>query len=601
MESTDQSPEDYPKSSSCVIVDDVWRVLRPWGRYQLIQVPIILLAFFPTAYGMLIHVFIGYTPEFHCRNVSRPLTEYGIKLPNSSYSVKYGQCHIEIRGNDTHGQKTEYSCPDGYHYSTEQSRSTIITEWDMVCDRHGLGELSQTLVMVGQIVGAVFLSPLPDRYGRKPVLVAGQVLAFALCVSASFSPTYAVFCVLRFLVGVVIQCLNTTAPVMCLELFPTEYRGSAGIITNTMWSTGVLSLTIFGYFLRNLSWRYIQLVSALSCVMGLFSFWTLDESLRWLVANNRRREAMTLVRKVARWNRVSESKAVYLLEKVLEGFTITIESTEDKEMTVIATKTDHEDQNVDLLANDTRNGQFNSKQKNGNIEGTGNLYIQKQSTAEREDLLTTNEQKNQQESKTEHITYLDMFRNRKLLRNTSVLSLCWFSTCFGYMGLFLVPSSFTTNIYINYFINSIVEFPGLFIMLILINRVGRRWLTMSYFGLAGVAIVSAVSILLLTSRSDETTNVIGAVTIYIGKFSISGVMAMLYIYTPELYPTNVRNIGYGITGCAGRLGAMAAPFLKVSASLAEWVPGATLIVTFIFLHLYFIYRLPWLSGYQERL
>ncbi|XP_060068880.1 uncharacterized protein LOC132548993 isoform X2 [Ylistrum balloti] len=467
--------EINPTGTSRVVVDDIWRVLRPWSYYQMFQLPIILLGFFPVAYGMLIHVFIGYTPDFQCRNLSKPLTEYGIDLSNnqSSHIIEYSQCHITIKEDGTTENQTEMSCPNGYQFSTQQSRSTIVTEWDLVCDNQGLGELSQTLVMVGQIVGAIFLSPLPDRYGRKPVMIVGQVLAFALGVSASFSPTYAVFCVLRFLVGVVIQCLNTTTPVMCLELFPTEYRGSAGIITNTMWSTAVLSLTLFGYFLRDLSWRHIQLVSALSCILGLFSFWTMDESLRWLVANNRKREAMALVRKVASRNNVPPEKALYLLEKVMEGFTITIEPighNNDLELTVNTRMTDTNDYNDVNLTEGTRNGHC-LKKETVNKKVTENSYTP-QISAERDDLLIERSHQDKK-SQSEHISYLDVFRNAKLLRNTVILCLCWFSSGFGYMGLFLVPSSFTDDIYINYFINAIVEFPGLFIMLSLINRASR--------------------------------------------------------------------------------------------------------------------------------
>ncbi|XP_021355215.1 organic cation transporter-like protein [Mizuhopecten yessoensis] len=843
MDGTEQPSSVYPKMATCLVVDDLWQVLRPCGRYQLVQVPAILLGFLPVAYGMLIHVFIGYTPDFQCRNLSKPLTEYGINLSSneSTYNIMYGQCQITIQENGTIGQQTELPCPNGHHFSTQQTQSTIVTEWDLVCDKQGLGELSQTLVMVGQIVGAVFLSPLPDRYGRKPVMHFLLVSLYILSMNS-----------LRGINLSLLQCLNTTVPVMCLELFSTEYRGFAGVITNTMWSTSVISLTLFGYFLKDLSWRYIQLISALSCVLGLFSFWTLDESLRWLVANNRRAEAMALVRKVAKRNNVSEAKAVYLLEKILERFTITIESTQtgrtqdkdltvmssmtatndpidvlapltenersqfemqthetvgnednensllgiperehmrecertikekfdqtiteredllkakeqrdkeehisyldvfrnrkllrntlvlslcwwvvmqyisvntnrltstisfiictkvtkksitsqyghnyvlvfimskiicnettippcaqekylqcnnistciilyrtldeslrwlvannrraeamalvrkvakrnnvskvkavyllekilerftitiestqtgrtqDKDLTVMSSMTDTNDP-IDVLAPLTENerSQFEMQTQEtvGNEDNANSLLgiperehmrecertIKEkcdQTTTEREDLLKAKEQRD----KEEHISYLDVFRNRKLLRNTLVLSLCWFSSSFGYMGLFLVPFSFTHNININFFINAIVEFPGLLIMLLLINRIGRRWLTMAYFGLAGVAIVVAVSILLLNSKSNETTQTMGAVGIYIGKFSISGVVAMLYIYTPELFPTNVRNIGYGITGCAGRLGAMTAPFLNVLASAAEWAPAAALSATFV--------------------
>ena len=54
-----------------------------------------------------------------------------------------------------------------------------------------------------------------------------------------------------------------------------------------------------------------------------------------------------------------------------------------------------------------------------------------------------------------------------------------------------------------------------------------------------------------------------------GKFAVSTSLAVLYVYTSELFPTEVRNKGLGVSSVATRCGSLLAPFaaLLVSAAL----------------------------------
>ena len=76
---------------------------------------------------------------------------------------------------------------------------------DLVCDQGYLGELVQTLVMAGQLVGAAFASSLSDRFGRKTVLLTSHLKTFSLGIGVAFSPNYTTLAVLKFLLGVLQQ------------------------------------------------------------------------------------------------------------------------------------------------------------------------------------------------------------------------------------------------------------------------------------------------------------------------------------------------------------------------------------------------------------
>lgn len=46
----------------------------------------------------------------------------------------------------------------------------------------------------------------------------------------------------------------------------------------------------------------------------------------------------------------------------------------------------------------------------------------------------------------------------------------------------------------------------------------------------------------------------------VGKFGITAAFSMVYVYTAELYPTVVRNMGVGVSSTASRLGSILSPY-----------------------------------------
>ena len=78
-------------------------------------------------------------------------------------------------------------------------------QWDLVCDREYLKDLSQTILVVGVIFGAIVFTSLSDRLGRKPVFLFSQWLLVVVGVINAFVPNYTVFLVLRFCTGALQQ------------------------------------------------------------------------------------------------------------------------------------------------------------------------------------------------------------------------------------------------------------------------------------------------------------------------------------------------------------------------------------------------------------
>ena len=83
-----------------------------------------------------------------------------------------------------------------------KSNVTILClQWDLVCDRAYLKDLTQTIFLVGIMFGSVICTALSDKFGRKPVFLISQWALVVVGVVNAFAPNYIVFIVLRFFAG----------------------------------------------------------------------------------------------------------------------------------------------------------------------------------------------------------------------------------------------------------------------------------------------------------------------------------------------------------------------------------------------------------------
>lgn len=61
------------------------------------------------------------------------------------------------------GNKSVFPCSDGFLYDATKWKSTVVTQWDLVCDREWLAKLIQPTFMLGVLIGAVIFGDIADR------------------------------------------------------------------------------------------------------------------------------------------------------------------------------------------------------------------------------------------------------------------------------------------------------------------------------------------------------------------------------------------------------------------------------------------------------
>ncbi|XP_065945028.1 solute carrier family 22 member 6-A isoform X2 [Magallana gigas] len=442
-----------------------------WGAYQVFQSAIAFYNILPTGFQLLIGVFIGYRPTYQCSSSSAYENQ---TYTNNSYFVTYNKCHIKVFYNDTTRDAPELVkddlCTEGYQYSLDKY-STFVTEMDLVCDQAYLGELVQTLIMAGQLVGAAIASSLSDKWGRKTVHLTSHLLTLAFGIGVAFSPNYITLAILKFIIGVLQQGMVMSDAVLTLELFPEKTRFYAEAIGLFCWTTSLVIMAPIGYLMRDYSWRYLQIVLTGFSLFSLIQYWVQDESLRWLVANGKKEAADKVIHKVARWNKINYDDLKMIVDKRMAS-------------------TEQNTQKAD---------------KNG----------------------TTTENTPQEKLAVEKYSIVTILKHRRILITSLIM---WF-TCLG-----------------------------------------RRTITIVFHAVCGISLASA-TLLNHFSGTDSSAKMASIITTFAGKSAITGSFSTLFLYTPELYPTNLRNAGIGFSSAFSRLGAIISPFAGTLAEEIPWAPG----------------------------
>jgi putative MFS transporter len=98
----------------------------------------------------------------------------------------------------------------------------------------------------------------------------------------------------------------------------------------------------------------------------------------------------------------------------------------------------------------------------------------------------------------------------------------------------------------------VAQIPGYYSAAYFNEKIGRKATIVTYMVLACMSAIS------LAFSTTDLTIVIFAVAL---SFSMNGVNAGQYAYTPEVFPTHLRATGMGTASAFGRIGAICSPML----------------------------------------
>ncbi|PYH99283.1 MFS multidrug transporter [Aspergillus ellipticus CBS 707.79] len=136
--------------------------------------------------------------------------------------------------------------------------------------------LGLTLYLIGLAIGSMFMAPLSEIYGRKPVSVGCLFIFTILIIPCAVAKNMATLLVVRFIAALFGSVMISTAPGMVADIVLDEQRALA----MSFWSLGpingpVLGPIIGGFVTQYLGWRWMDWIALilsgialiLSCVL----------------------------------------------------------------------------------------------------------------------------------------------------------------------------------------------------------------------------------------------------------------------------------------------------------------------------------------------
>ncbi|XP_077977695.1 organic cation transporter protein-like [Glandiceps talaboti] len=298
--------------------EDILKYLGEFGRYQKIQYALICLVAMPCAYISLGNSFLSASSDHYCRvydnqtyDANSPVKNFTIPYSvNDNGEIEWSQCKqynvtgLSYTPEDLGKREDQLSCDQGWVYDRSTYESTVVQEFDLVCDKDWLKQLSKSIILVGKLVGSLIFGQLSDRFGRKPVFIAAIAWTILVSAGTAFSPTYYVFAIGQFCMGIGAMGIFLVGFVIGVELVGPTWRTFAGIFIEIFYAIGYISLAVVAWAYHT-KWRYLEMTIAIVLVPYLSYIWFVPESIRWLVQQGKYDKAEKLLKKAAKTNKVT--------------------------------------------------------------------------------------------------------------------------------------------------------------------------------------------------------------------------------------------------------------------------------------------------------
>ncbi|XP_078087707.1 organic cation/carnitine transporter 2-like [Mustelus asterias] len=302
--------------------DEITAFLGEWGPYQRATFFLLSLSVFPNGFGGLSIVFVGDIPEHRCLipgdlNLSEAWINRTIPLELEKDELQYSKCRryrldVIVNLSQTFPDPDSFNmseleqepCLDGWEYSKDQYISTIVSEWDLVCNNDWKTPFSMSIYFLGVLLGSFVSGVLSDGFGRKAILFGTMAVQTGFNMLQIFSPSWEIFCLINFLIGIGQISNYVAAYVLGSELLGKSIRITYSTLgVGISYACGYMFLPLIAYFIR--SWRMLLFALSLFGLLYIPLWWFIPESPRWLLLKGRVQDSEAILRKAAKRNGVT--------------------------------------------------------------------------------------------------------------------------------------------------------------------------------------------------------------------------------------------------------------------------------------------------------
>uniref|UniRef100_A0AAR2KYF1 Major facilitator superfamily (MFS) profile domain-containing protein n=1 Tax=Pygocentrus nattereri TaxID=42514 RepID=A0AAR2KYF1_PYGNA len=273
--------KDYEKTTA---------FLGQWGPFQKIVFFLLCTSTVPNGFSAFSVIFLADIPDHHCQ----------IPGTNLSYNPE------DVNLTEIEQEK----CVDGWMYSKHIYQSTIVTEFDLVCDDEWKQPFTSSIYFIGVLCGSFFSGQISDRFGRKPVLFVTMMVQTFFTFIQVFVPSWELFSVLFFIVGLGQISNYVAAFVLGTEILSGGVRvlySSLGVCF--FFAIGYMMLPLMAFLIR--SWRMLLVALSVPGLIYIPLWWFIPESPRWLISQGKLEEAEAIVKNAAKKNKVTPPDIIF--------------------------------------------------------------------------------------------------------------------------------------------------------------------------------------------------------------------------------------------------------------------------------------------------
>ncbi|XP_076358977.1 solute carrier family 22 member 6-B-like [Tachypleus tridentatus] len=420
---------------------EITDVIGNLGRLQCYIIILLICRGLPTAWQILALPFLAPDTDHWCAKPHQlenwTVTQWkNISIPFDTNKQEFSQClsysYTLVQLPDSWDviidQNVTVPCTK-WDYSSRDN--TIITQWDLFCDREWLVSMNQTVFMLGMLFGVFIAGHLGDKFGRRPVLLGSLCLIIVSNYASAAVPNLSVFLHRPILFSDgggrhrECRCLSLCSFLpkfsvfYLMETISPEYRAWVSVSFSFGRIIGLIILPGLAWLIRD--WQYFEAFTACSWLPMLIAWWFLPESPRWLLTRKRYTDAENTIRKFLSVNKLSVSNLNHTM-KILET-------------------------------------------------------------------------KNELEKKTKStLTSLDLFRTPRLRRITIEITFVFFVSSFLYYALTFDSARLGGSMYINFLISAAVEIPVCVAAPLLIKFVKRKPPFVVCFVVTSIACVLVIAV-----------------------------------------------------------------------------------------------------------
>ena len=262
-------------------VDEILKTIGGWGKYQLIVGS--CGAYISMIAGM--HVLTNFyttipwdvvckQPTLGCEKAEVPTLEYFCDNIEAMISIGWQ------RG--------------GHAKSFVMAQDDCINTW--------IRPAINSAFFIGWFIGGFSCGRLADRFGRYYLSLILLYLGSVVCMISSLSINPVVYIIIKILHGIAIGGLTLVSYIFTVEAAHSQNQSAVGTLVLVSFSVGLALLVPLAYLVPH--WGRFNRMVSLFCLPGSIWYFFMSESPRWLVANNKVKEAESVLRKIAFYNQM---------------------------------------------------------------------------------------------------------------------------------------------------------------------------------------------------------------------------------------------------------------------------------------------------------